>query len=805
MSETEKKRRASYRRRRRIALTTLAILLALVTLTTAIFGFTLYQLNKTLYIDYTEEGKVDYTVALKPNDFYDTATLPAGGAYIASLIDGVTAKFSYALQTEAQGVSYEYSYWLDTQLVITDKSTNAAIYNPTFPIKDKQTATQSAGTQLTISESAALNYAHYNELAESFIKKYDLTNVESNLVARMHVSVLSLCDEFREAEQNEYVITLSIPLTTKTVNVEMSSTVPNPESKILACENDFDRDLYVGAIKHGSITGVVLLVALILVALLTRNKDITYAIKVKKLLNAYRSFIQQISNPFDTAGYQVLHVSSFNEMLEIRDTINSPILMHENGDKTCTQFIIPTATSLLYLYELKVADYDEIYSATAAEEPVVEEPVVEEPVAKEPVVEEPVAEEPVAEEPVVEEPVVEEPVAEEPVAEEPVAEEPVAEEPIVEEPVVEAPVIEPAEEADEESAAYNFGTKYDYSFEAKLALADDEVKGYYRKIVMFAKSFGVKIARSWARERIYLGRSLFALITFKGKKLALAFAIDPKTADPKYHAFDLSGSKKFERTPMLMRVTSPRKLKFATDLLAELFGAAGLADKKLDVTVDYADHRTKDELLGAGLIRIEGMPAPVVKKAVAPVAEAPVPAVDTPVAINTPEIVEEMPTDDEEGGAYSFGTKYDYSFEAKLALADDEVKGYYRKIVMFAKSFGVKVARSWARERIYLGRSLFALITFKGKKLALAFAIDPKTADPKYHAFDMSGSKKFERTPMLMRVTSPRKLKFATDLLAELFGAADIADKKLDVTVDYADHRTREELLADGLIRIENR
>jgi chorismate mutase len=55
-------------------------------------------------------------------------------------------------------------------------------------------------------------------------------------------------------------------------------------------------------------------------------------------------------------------LSTFTEMLEIRDTIQSPILMDENEDKTCTHFLIPTNTNILYVYEIKIDDYDEIYS-----------------------------------------------------------------------------------------------------------------------------------------------------------------------------------------------------------------------------------------------------------------------------------------------------------------------------------------------------------------------------------------------------------------------------------------------------------
>ncbi len=596
MSETEKKKRAGHRKKRRIAITVLSILLVLVTLATAAFGVALYKLNKTLYIDYTEEGLVDYQVHLKPNGFYEESVLPAGQSYVASLIDSVTAKFTYALETEANNVDYEYSYYIDAQLVVTDTATDVAIFNPIYTVKEKQTLSQNSASKLAITELVALDYAHYNALAESFVSTYELSGTECALVARMHVTVLSICEDFEEDTQNEYVVALSIPLTTRTVNVEISSSVPRAESKILACEKGFDRDLFVSAITHGSITDGVLLVALILVALLTRSTDITYAIKVKKLVNAYRSFIQQIKNPFVTDGYQILLVSTFNEMLEIRDTINAPVLMYENEDKTCTQFIIPTSTNLLYIFELKIADYDEIYGTPASDTtPEAEFIPVAEPVI-EPVVEQPVVEEPVVEQPVVEQPVVEQPAVEDPVAEEPVAEEPAL--------AAMASAVELPSE-DEEGNAFGFGPKYDYSFEARLALADDEVKGYWRAIATFARSYGVKVARSWARERIYIGRNLFALVTFKGKKLALAFAKDPATADDKYHAMDMSAFKKFERTPMLMRISSPRKLKFATELLTELFEAAGLTNKKLDVKVEYVDHRTKAELLEAGLIRIE--------------------------------------------------------------------------------------------------------------------------------------------------------------------------------------------------------
>ena len=52
----------------------------------------------------------------------------------------------------------------------------------------------------------------------------------------------------------------------------------------------------------------------------------------------------------------MLKVDTFTDMLEIRDTIQQPILMVENRDKTGVHFIIPSNTKILYTYSLKESE-----------------------------------------------------------------------------------------------------------------------------------------------------------------------------------------------------------------------------------------------------------------------------------------------------------------------------------------------------------------------------------------------------------------------------------------------------------------
>ena len=752
MSETDKRKRADYKRNRKIWISMLAVLVALLTVASVALLGIYYRLNKTFYINYAETGEVDYKVKLKPNSFYEQEYLPAGQAYVASLIDGVVADFSYALATESSNVRYDYSYKIDTQLLVTDAQTGNALFSPVYDTLPEKSFTQSRADRLAIREQVVIDYAHYNAIAENFIDTYQLTATSSSLLVRMHVFVVSSCEEFNADNVNEYVVSLSIPLTGKTLNIEMSTGVPAAETKILACDRAENKNLFLRAGLGVAGGDLVLALVLVLVIFLTRNTDINYEIKVKKLLSAYRSYIQRINNEFDTRGYRVLLVNSFNEMLEIRDTISAPILMHENEDQTCTQFLIPTDSQFLYLFEIKVENYDAIYAGA--------QDATEQPVA--------VAAQTVE------------------TAEKTVDEtKPVAAEP--------APLDVQTEEAEEEDA-FGFASKYDYSFAAKLALADDDVKDFYRRVVSFARSYGVKVARSWKRERIYLGRNLFALLVFKGKKLAIALALDPAThGDPKYHAFDVSDVSKYARTPMLMRITSARKVKYTTELLGEIFATAGLADKQLGIEEPAVAHKTRKMLIAEGLIKTDLHPDEV-EDTVLPVA---------PVTEEAPALpVEE--TADAAANSFDFGPKLDYSFEAKLSLAPPDVRDYYREVSDFARRYGVKVVRSWARERIYLGRSLFALLTFKGKKLAIALALDPATHnDPKYHALDMSGSRKYARTPMLMRITSVRKVKYAIALLTELFAAAGLADKQLSIKPVSVPAKTKKALIKAGLIRTE--
>lgn len=352
MSELEKQQRDTYQRNRQkwIRIQALvALILAVITLVSAVVWYTL---DKHEYVQYVQNGDVVYHAYLADNEFYDAETLNGNHAYVADLIDSMTADFRYGLRMDADKVAYRYTYRVDAQLVITDGKSNAPLYNPTYEILPTVT-TQSEGQSIYIERHVDIDYQAYNEIASKFIKTYELKNVTSRLYVRMYVDVAGAGEELNT--DSAYTVELAIPLVEDTVKPVTSSTVPTDIQQVRAYDGFVKACFKTVCIVYG-VWEVLAIVVLVLFTILTRDKHIDYARRLQKILKKYKSYIQRILTPFDTEGYQVLRVAKFAEMLEIRDTMQMPVLLHENEDCTAARFYIATNTKILYIYEILVEE-----------------------------------------------------------------------------------------------------------------------------------------------------------------------------------------------------------------------------------------------------------------------------------------------------------------------------------------------------------------------------------------------------------------------------------------------------------------
>lgn len=347
-------------------------LVAIIVLTTLALGsFLVYnRMNRTHYIEYTEGSKIDYQVRYRENSFFEDEWIGANQTYISSLIDEMTAKFSYCIDTDASDLKFGYRYKIDAKMLVANKDNGVPYYTFEENILPKTETGASSASKLQISEEVAIDYVKYNRMATTFIDTYNLENVSScTLVVTLDVEILSSSKQLNTQSQSGYSTSVNIPLAVDTFNVHTTSSSPSGEVKVLEYKDVVDRQLfYISSIVALSLD-VLLVLTLLFFMQLTKNEDVTYAAKINKILRSYGSFIQRIDGDFCADEYQTVMIKTFTEMLGIRDTIQSPILMSENRDETLTRFLIPTNTKILYTYEIKVDNFDQIYA-------IIEEPVI---------------------------------------------------------------------------------------------------------------------------------------------------------------------------------------------------------------------------------------------------------------------------------------------------------------------------------------------------------------------------------------------------------------------------------------------
>ncbi|MBR4231246.1 MAG: hypothetical protein IKR74_03715 [Bacilli bacterium] len=312
--------------------------------------------NKEVYIKYNETSDIDYKVYLKENDFFKEKFLGPNRSYIASLIDYIDTTFNYKISLQDENADFKYSYFIESEINVKEKNGTSSLYNYKETIINEIVRYSEKKSDAYINEKVRINYNKYNDLIKSFLSTYNLDNTNSTLTVRMYVNILGSCEDL-DNKSNESVMSIEIPLTTKTMNIEMSNDLIETEDNIMACSNNNFKTivfLFFGILMSAFTT--IIIIILIRYIVKTRTAEDIYHKELKKILNNYHSYIQKINNQFNLSMYQKLKVDTFSDMLEIRDTLQQPILMVENSSKDGVYFIIPSNTKILYTYCLKVSD-----------------------------------------------------------------------------------------------------------------------------------------------------------------------------------------------------------------------------------------------------------------------------------------------------------------------------------------------------------------------------------------------------------------------------------------------------------------
>ena len=161
----------------------------------------------------------------------------------------------------------------------------------------------------------------------------------------------------------------------------------------------------------------------------------------------------------------------------------------------------------------------------------------------------------------------------------------------------------------DETTGKRYRRRYEFSFSARLIQASPELQMRYGWLKDEMAAYpALKSEVSWKHERIAAGRKTIATILFQGTQMCVAFALgaDDLEEEPKFHLTDVSSVKRFKNTPLLIKLTSNAKAKYACELLALAAGVQGIAraGETVNNGVFSIPFRTTDELVSDGLVKL---------------------------------------------------------------------------------------------------------------------------------------------------------------------------------------------------------
>ncbi|MCX4365573.1 MAG: DUF5305 family protein [Bacilli bacterium] len=310
-------------------------------------------------LTYSDKSKLDYNVYLKENDYFPTPYLPKDQQYVSSLIDYIDADFNYSFKSE-ENIGIEYSYYVKASVRV-DNADGKNIFKEDENLVEKTKVSNLTDDSFSITENVKLNYDKYNKLATSFVEQFNIS-ANSSLVVSLYVDVVGKHADFDKTISDKAVITLTIPLTTRQTDIKMDYKTTNTNDAILQYKSTMITNpvLFTFAVIL-AILDVVAIIAVIAYVIANRDNQTLYNKKLNKILKDYDKYIsetvitERVEDMMRTRSLRIEVIKSFDDLIDVRDNLEKPILYHEERPGEEAVFYI-LAEKVGYIYVMRASE-----------------------------------------------------------------------------------------------------------------------------------------------------------------------------------------------------------------------------------------------------------------------------------------------------------------------------------------------------------------------------------------------------------------------------------------------------------------
>ena len=318
----------------RIIVSVIAILVLFIC--ACFMGLKVINHTATENVKYIENGDFTYQVCLK-----NATCEPENVVYHGNDINIIKIAFKYDAKYEEK-VKYNKNYHISSIIRTYKNGTRELLFEKENDIVDLTNITNESDS-IYINETVTIDYSKYKD----FVKSYN---------GKSQAEVILYLEEDNETRR---VSSLIIPLTNDDFELTKYSTT-NASRYTKRNVNIWDSYSLVYTIATSFLT----LISLILIYRTTRlvlkvtNNKSRYETAVDDILKEYDSIIVVARDGYEsTDDRKIKKVESFDELLEIKNQLNKPIIFSTVNDVKC-EFIVE-GDNELYKYVMKEADFTE--------------------------------------------------------------------------------------------------------------------------------------------------------------------------------------------------------------------------------------------------------------------------------------------------------------------------------------------------------------------------------------------------------------------------------------------------------------
>ena len=289
---------------------------------------------------YTENSSVSYTVCLKKNDDYKEKCLNDEMEYLSVLTDEVRVNFNYNT-VYTRKIKGSYTYYVKGILKIFNSDNNKMLYTKEEILTDEKTINVD-GEVLSIGQDAVIIFDNFNNLVNKYKSRYALSS-NATLDVGLYV---------KDGLNEKKVTSIVIPLSSQTYNILKDEIAANTITVA-----DTKNNVYGIASIATSVLAVLCVLAFIY-ELMNKKGNSQYEVEVNRILSEYdRIIIESTESSIKFEDKNIIEASSFLELVDVRDTVEKPIIYIKKNEKSC-EFLVQDE-STIYRYAMNEEDFME--------------------------------------------------------------------------------------------------------------------------------------------------------------------------------------------------------------------------------------------------------------------------------------------------------------------------------------------------------------------------------------------------------------------------------------------------------------